>query len=124
MRDLEYEAFLERDRRETNTLLARIQDMRERWATAADEPLTPEERLAKFVEILMEEIGKLGTPLPVPVARVGVSGVDRQAQKVLVERGAAPRRPLQAATFDQYRRAVRDVIARLQSGTLEPYRWA
>jgi hypothetical protein len=124
MRDLEYEAFLERDRRETNKLLADIRDLRENWATAAEEPVTPEERTAKFVEILMEEFDKLDTPLPVPVARVGVSGVDRQAQKLLAERGGDPRRPLQAATFDQYRRAVRDVIARLQSGTLAPYRWA
>jgi hypothetical protein len=64
MRDLEYEAFLERDRRETNKLLARMRDTRERWATAAAKPLTPEERLALFVEILMEQINKLGTPLP------------------------------------------------------------
>ena len=121
MRDLEYEAFLMRDRRETNKLLARMRDLREKWATAAEEPVTPEERTAKFVEILMEEIDKLPTPLPVPVARVGVSGVDRQAQRLLAERGV---QRLQAATFDQYRRAVRDVIARLQSGTLAPYRWA
>jgi hypothetical protein len=124
MRDPDRDAFEERDRRETNKLLARMQDLREKWATAAEKPVTPEERTTKFVEILMEEFDKLPTPLPVPVARVGVSGVDRQAQKLLVERGAAPRRPLQAATFDQYRRAVRDVLARLQSGTLVPYRWA
>jgi hypothetical protein len=79
----EHNALEQRLRRETNELfnsaMARLQ-------TPA-EALTPEERLAKFVEILMEEVGKLGTPLPVPVARVGVSGVDRQAQKLLAERG-------------------------------------
>jgi hypothetical protein len=121
MRDPDRDAFEERDRRETNKLLARMRDLRESWAAAAEPPLTPEERLAKFVEILMEEIDKLGTPLPVPVARVGVSGVDRQAQKLLAERGI---QRLQAATFDQYRKAVRDVIARLKSGTLALYRWA
>jgi hypothetical protein len=119
MRDLEYEAFLERDRRETNKLLARMRDTRERWATAAAKPLTPEERLALFVEILMEQINKLGTPLPAPVARVGVTGVDRLAQQLLSERGV---QTLNSATPDQYTRAVRDVLDQLQNGQLPPSR--
>jgi hypothetical protein len=45
MPDLEYGAFLERDRRETNKLLADIRDTRARWASAAEKPLTAEERL-------------------------------------------------------------------------------
>jgi hypothetical protein len=115
---LEHDATNARLRRKMDDLL---NSAMARLYAPGKEELTPDERLAMFVEILMEEFDKLGTPLPVPVARVGVSGVDRQAQKLLAERGV---QRLQAATFDQYRRAVRDVIARLQSGTLAPYRWA
>jgi hypothetical protein len=118
----ERDAINERYRRATNKLMADSRDSMARLQDAAEKPVTPEERTAMLVEILMEEFDKLDTPLPVPVARVGVSGVDRLAQRLLAERGV---QSVQAATFDQYRRAVRDVIGKLQSGQLSPRsRWA
>jgi hypothetical protein len=117
MRDPDRDAFEERDRRETNKLLARMRDMRESWAAAAEPPLTPEERLANFVEILQEEFDKRGTPPPVPIGRVGVSGVDRLAQRLLGERGV---QTLHSATPQQYRRAVREVLDGLENGQLSP----
>ncbi len=114
--DPDYEAFLVRHSREAKELQGRIDSaMAARRAPA--KPLAPEDRLANFVEILQEEYDNRGTPPPVPIGRVGVSGVDRLAQLLLHDRGL---QTLNSATPDQYRRAVRDVLYQLQNGQLSP----
>jgi hypothetical protein len=82
MRDPDREAFLERDRRDTNELLARMRALRESWAAAAEKPVPR----------------KSGSRCSSARRRVGV---DTQAQKLLAERGV--QRVQAAATFDQYR---------------------
>jgi hypothetical protein len=114
--DPDYEAFLVRHRREMNELQGRI-NIAVAASRAPAKPMTPEARLARFVEILQEEFDKAGTPPPPAVGRVGLSGVDRLAQRLLAERGV---QSVRSATPDQYRKAVRDVLEQLQNGKLSP----
>lgn len=55
-------------------------------------------------QILNEELNKLGSPLPAPVAQKGAAGIRQRAREILVEKGIDPFGPT------DYRRAVRQAI--------------